>query len=335
MEELIEKLRPISGCLDRVQSTLAMDFLNDRLIDVDGRQKSLGRTGIMSCFLGILWGIHVAVAVACFVLLFSGNLPAAFSPAKVAMILTWCFYVATMCTFHLMEFFVTAFYNPTVVASNSFLVNHSKAYTVASMIAGTEFWLGFWLGGNDSSSTNVPSALWWTITMVGMVMVVVSQIMRSCAMMKCGESFNHYIQMERKENHVLVTDGIYTWFRHPSYTGFYYWSVGTQVVLHNSFSAVLFAVAGWKFFAQRIPYEERSLVRLFGDEYYHYVGRSYVGIPFIPALPRDEEQALRQEGEGEKNKTEDSVEVGLEADPESEPEGYGPAGEHSPLLMST
>eukprot|EP00532_Pseudo-nitzschia_australis_P000854 CAMPEP_0168194164 /NCGR_PEP_ID=MMETSP0139_2-20121125/19028_1 /TAXON_ID=44445 /ORGANISM="Pseudo-nitzschia australis, Strain 10249 10 AB" /LENGTH=254 /DNA_ID=CAMNT_0008117637 /DNA_START=439 /DNA_END=1203 /DNA_ORIENTATION=+ len=246
-----------------------------------------------------------------------------------AMILTWCFYIAAMCTFHLSEFFVTAFSNPTVVASNSFLVNHSKAYTVAFIIAGTEFWLGFWLADDGSSSDsggNITSygttmSVWWsTTTMVGIVVVIASQMMRSWAMMKCGESFNHYIQRQRKENHVLVTDGIYTWFRHPSYTGFYYWSIGTQVVLHNPFSAVLFAVAGWKFFSQRIPYEERSLVRLFGDRYYNYVGRTYVGIPFIPSIPKDEEwhraQQSQQQLEKEEYQEEETVKVEIETEKE-------------------
>mmetsp|Transcript_25542 Transcript_25542/g.55947 ORF Transcript_25542/g.55947 Transcript_25542/m.55947 type:complete len:335 (+) Transcript_25542:237-1241(+) len=327
MEEIIESLRPISRCLDVIQSILAMDFLNGRLTDVDGPQKSLGRVGILSCFLGTLWGIHVSFG--CFLLWFSSNFPSFFPLPKMAMILTWCFYIAAMCTFHLSEFFVTAFSNPTVVASNSFLVNHSKAYTVAFIIAGTEFWLGFWLADDGSSSDsggNITSygttmSVWWsTTTMVGIVVVIASQMMRSWAMMKCGESFNHYIQRQRKENHVLVTDGIYTWFRHPSYTGFYYWSIGTQVVLHNPFSAVLFAVAGWKFFSQRIPYEERSLVRLFGDRYYNYVGRTYVGIPFIPSIPKDEEwhraQQSQQQLEKEEYQEEETVKVEIETEKE-------------------
>lgn len=128
-------------------------------------------------------------------------------------------------------------------------------------------------------------------------------------MMKCGESFNHYIQTLRKENHVLVTDGIYSWFRHPSYTGFYYWSIGTQLVLHNPVSGLLFAIAGWKFFSQRIPYEERSLIRLFGDQYYDYVRRSYIGIPFIPSFPKDEggqSDSLLQQGE---EQTKEAIEI--------------------------
>ena len=164
-----------------------------------------------------------------------------------------------------------------------------------------------------------------TITILGIVMVVASQIMRSWAMMKCGESFNHYIQTSRKENHVLVTNGIYTWFRHPSYTGFYYWSIGTQFVLHNPASALLFAVAGWKFFSQRIPYEERSLIRLFGDQYYDYVMRTYVGIPFIPSIPKDgeEQQKDQQQQQSQQHRQEQQVEAnGVEIEYDNENDGH-------------
>ena len=319
MEEIIESLKPISRCLDRIQSILALDFLNDRLVDVNGPEKSLGRVGILGCFLGIVWGIHVSCGGFLFLLwaTVSKN-PEGFSffgPRRLAMAWTWCFYITAMCTFHLLEFFATAFFNPTVVASNSFLVNHSKAYTVAAIIASTEFWLRFVFGGSKNDSAATPmDAGWMTITLLGIAMVISSQIVRSCAMMKCGESFNHYIQVLRKENHVLVTDGIYRWFRHPSYMGFYYWSIGTQLVLHNPVSGLLFAVAGWKFFAQRIPYEERSLLRLFGDEYYNYAMRSYMGIPFIPSIPKDEtagpnDSSLQQTGEKE---TIEAIEIKIE-----------------------
>ena len=317
MEEIIESLRPISRCLDKIQSILALDFLNDYLVDEDGPFKSIGRVGFLGCFLGIQWGIHFSCG--CFLLWVSlwqqhdynydynydydssssSFFFQFFDARRLAMAWTWCFYITAMCTFHLLEFFVTAFFNPTVVSSDSFLVNHSKAYTVAAIIASTEFWLRFWLGGtstgtaatatNTNTNTNTNNWWWTTITILGIVMVIASQFIRSWAMMKCGESFNHYIQTSRKQNHVLVTNGIYTWLRHPSYTGFYYWSIGTQLVLHNPASALLFAVAGWKFFSQRIPYEERSLVRLFGDQYYDYAMRTYVGIPFIPSIPKDGE----------------------------------------------
>jgi len=307
MEEVIESLKPISRCIGQIQSIFALDFLDDRLVDVNGKGQSLGRVGILGCLLGIGWGIHVSCGF--FVLWVSStdNLEFFLDPRRVAMAWTWCFYITAMCTFHLLEFFVTAFSNPTVVDSDSFLVNHSKAYTVAAIIATTEFWVRFCFSGASqaAAATTTPNDVWWmTITILGIVIVIASQIMRSCAMMKCGESFNHYIQTLKKENHALVTDGIYRWFRHPSYTGFYYWSIGTQLVLHNRVSGLLFAVAGWKFFSQRIPYEERSLIRLFGDQYYDYVGRSYIGIPFIPSIPKDEDGQHQEE-----EQTEEAIEI--------------------------
>jgi hypothetical protein len=100
-------------------------------------------------------------------------------------------------------------------------------------------------------------------------------------MKTCGESFNHFIQTQRKDNHKLVTDGIYRMLRHPSYVGFYYWSIGTQIVLQNWICVILFALAGWSFFSRRIPYEELALIRLFGNEYHEYASRTYIGIPGI------------------------------------------------------
>ena len=73
----------------------------------------------------------------------------------------------------------------------------------------------------------------------------------------------------------------YSIFRHPSYVGFYYWAVGTQLLLGNVVCTVLFAIAACMFFQRRIPYEEEALLQLFPEEYPDYVKRTYVGIPFL------------------------------------------------------
>lgn len=287
--------------MDRIQFILALDFLD--------QQNSFGRVGVLGCCLGVVWGIHVSCGAFLLWISFTSSFN---ETRRVTMAWTWCFYITAMCTFHLLEFFVTAFYNPTVVDSDSFLVNHSKAYTVAAIVASAEFWVRFCFG-NSRAATALSKDVWWmTITMLGIVMVISSQIIRTCAMMKCGESFNHYIQALKKENHILVTDGIYRWFRHPSYLGFYYWSIGTQLVLHNPVSGLLFAIAGWKFFSQRIPYEERSLIRLFGDRYYDYVMRSYIGIPFIPSIPKDEDEQRNSLLQEEEEPTNEATEIEIE-----------------------
>jgi protein-S-isoprenylcysteine O-methyltransferase len=100
-------------------------------------------------------------------------------------------------------------------------------------------------------------------------------------MATAGESFNHYIQASKKSNHELVRVGIYRYLRHPSYVGFFYWCISTQLLLGNYAHAVMFAAACWRFFQKRIEYEEESLCRFFPREYPEYVARSYIGIPFL------------------------------------------------------
>ena len=123
-------------------------------------------------------------------------------------------------------------------------------------------------------------------------MVFASQIIRSLAMITCGESFNHLIQRTKKDNHILITHGIYSIFRHPSYVGFYYWSIGMQCILGNILSCIACIVASYLFFQRRIPYEERCLMELFPKttnrttkgsiSYKEYAKSTYIGIiPFI------------------------------------------------------
>ena len=54
---------------------------------------------------------------------------------KRLLALQWTVYVIFLCTFHLGEFFTTVIFNPTVASSDSFMVNHSKAYTAAALVS--------------------------------------------------------------------------------------------------------------------------------------------------------------------------------------------------------
>ena len=67
-----------------------------------------------------------------------------------------------------------------------------------------------------------------------------------------GSNFNHIVQSEKKSDHVLVTEGVYAYLRHPSYFGFFWWGIGTQIVLGNVFCLVGYTVVLWRFFRRRI-----------------------------------------------------------------------------------
>jgi len=237
----------------------------------------LGRVALLGSVLGLFWGFHFLLCLQLTLHLtgifqLASPVEAWLGPNRLQLGWQWCVYFTSLCAFHLAEFFVTAVYNPTQVTADSFLVNHSTAYTAAALMSWTEFGVRICFFPSFNSRY---------ISLAGLGLVVVSQAIRSIAMATAGESFNHLIQNVKKQNHVLITHGIYSILRHPSYVGFFYWSIGTQLLLGNLLHSTAFAIVSWSFFQRRIAYEEESLCKFFPDQYPAYVARSYMGIPFL------------------------------------------------------
>ncbi|MED6138338.1 protein-S-isoprenylcysteine O-methyltransferase [Stylosanthes scabra] len=122
---------------------------------------------------------------------------------------------------------------------------------------------------------------YWVISNVGLALVVIGEVIRKLAILTAGHAFTHLIRIYQHEDHHLITHGIYRYMRHPGYSGFLIWSVGTQIMLCNPISVVAFAVVVWRFFARRIPYEEYFLRRFFKRYYVEYARKVGSGIPFI------------------------------------------------------
>ena len=100
-------------------------------------------------------------------------------------------------------------------------------------------------------------------------------------MLTAGSNFDHLIRVRKEEKHQLVTSGVYRLCRHPSYVGWFYWSVGTQLVLCNPFCTLAYAAASWRFFYERIYEEEITLLYFFGEDYKRYQSEVPTGLPFI------------------------------------------------------
>jgi protein-S-isoprenylcysteine O-methyltransferase len=232
----------------------------------------MGRAALLSGGLGVVWGLHMGGLLALTTAYFCSSEHEHWGP-RWMLLWQWCAYASALATFHLLEFFTTALVNPFVATSETFLVNHSTGYLAAMLTSWTEFGVRLVL---------VPR---WNLSLplvaLGFVTVLLGQSIRSAAMLTAGPSFNHLIQTTKKENHVLITHGIYAVLRHPSYVGFFYWSVGTQLLLGNLVHSFALTIVSWTFFKRRIPYEEESLCALFPDDYPAYVARSWMGIPFL------------------------------------------------------
>ncbi|KAL8811027.1 MAG: hypothetical protein Q9200_002116 [Gallowayella weberi] len=176
------------------------------------------------------------------------------------------FFLALLSVFHFLEFYITARCNPPAATLNAFLLTgNGYAYNLAHTLAFLEcifhnyttsryhperiFLYPFAAFLPDEAGTR---AAWM---MLGLAMLLVGQGIRTLAMAQAGTNFNHLVQSKKKQGHVLVTDGIYGWLRHPSYFGFFWWGVGTQVVMGNVVCLAGYAVVLWRFFSHRIEGE--------------------------------------------------------------------------------
>lgn len=197
------------------------------------------------------------------------------------------FFLATLATFHMLEFWTTARYNTRAADVDSFLLTANwPAYAIAHTAAALECLLTnlLWPAGGGAWAW-VPYAhahLGLLVMLLGVALVAVGQLVRTAAMIQAGQSFNHIVQQKQKPEHVLVTTGIYGSLRHPSYFGFFWWGLGTQLAMGNVVCLVAYAAVLWRFFSTRVRHEEQFLVKFFGDEYVDYRKKVGTKIPFVP-----------------------------------------------------
>nr|CAG4650444.1 EOG090X0CFU [Sida crystallina] len=188
-------------------------------------------------------------------------------------------YICIMAFFHFSEFLVTSLIRPQNLSTDSFLLNHSKAYGIAALVSWLEYLVELCI---------IPTlkGLYWP-SIIGIALCIGGEIIRKVAMLTAGSNFDHLIRLNREEKHQLVTSGIYSWCRHPSYVGWFYWSVGTQLVLCNPLCTLAYSLVSWRFFSERIFEEEITLLNFFGDDYEAYQQTVPTGLPFIRGYVAD------------------------------------------------
>lgn len=89
------------------------------------------------------------------------------------------------------------------------------------------------------------------------------------------------VSLQLKEDHKLVTEGVYARVRHPMYSAFWLMAIAQALLLPNwiaGFTGIL--AFGFLFFA-RVGPEERMMEEAFGDEWRAYVAQTRRIIPGI------------------------------------------------------
>ncbi|MHA2094567.1 MAG: methyltransferase family protein, partial [Candidatus Hodarchaeales archaeon] len=83
-----------------------------------------------------------------------------------------------------------------------------------------------------------------------------------------------------REDHELITTGLYKLLRHPMYSGTLLGVIGFAFVTQSIFVSLITFVLYFWIFKERLKYEEKLLEETFGEKYQKYKESSYRLIPF-------------------------------------------------------
>jgi protein-S-isoprenylcysteine O-methyltransferase Ste14 len=92
---------------------------------------------------------------------------------------------------------------------------------------------------------------------------------------------NWSVSLQLRNDHQLITSGIYRSIRHPMYTAFWLWAIAQACLLPNWFAGFAGLVGFGILFFGRIAREEQMMLESFGDEYREYMSRTYRVFPLI------------------------------------------------------
>lgn len=89
------------------------------------------------------------------------------------------------------------------------------------------------------------------------------------------------VTLELKEEHKLITDGVYAKVRHPMYSAFFLWALAQAILLPNWIAGPAGLVGFGILFFFRVGREEEMMRGFFGAEYEAYMKRTKRIIPGI------------------------------------------------------
>jgi protein-S-isoprenylcysteine O-methyltransferase Ste14 len=114
---------------------------------------------------------------------------------------------------------------------------------------------------------------------LGVVVLVCAVALFFICHRRLGRSWS--VTLEIRENHGLVTDGIYRFVRHPMYSAYFLWTLSQALLLPNWIAGPAGLVGFGTLFAFRVRQEEQMMLDAFGESYAAYAARTKRIIPGI------------------------------------------------------
>ncbi|MHA2168301.1 MAG: methyltransferase family protein [Candidatus Kariarchaeaceae archaeon] len=117
------------------------------------------------------------------------------------------------------------------------------------------------------------------LSWIGLVIYLVAAIIVLLSRTQLGHQGTGVLVI--REEHELITSGIYKYIRHPIYAGSLV-GVGGFILISQSIAISLITfILYFSIFNNRIQYEEKILIEEFGEKYVNYMNASKRLIPFV------------------------------------------------------
>ena len=115
------------------------------------------------------------------------------------------------------------------------------------------------------------------LTYIGASFMIFGISFRIVAIKILKKAFSSTLQI--KDGQRLITKGLYSKFRHPSYTGAWILFLGDALLFQSFIGLVILGVGMFIVYIQRIKIEEEMLLNEFGKEYKEYMKLTWKFLP--------------------------------------------------------
>jgi protein-S-isoprenylcysteine O-methyltransferase Ste14 len=138
-------------------------------------------------------------------------------------------------------------------------------FAAISMILPLVYLFSSWL---DFADYSIPEWLGW----VGAALFAVGIWMLWRSHADLGRNWTPTLGI--RDEHQLVTDGIFKSIRHPMYAAHILWAIANVMMLPNWLAGYAFLIASAVQYLSRVKLEEQMMIEQFGEQYESYMQRT-------------------------------------------------------------
>jgi len=122
-----------------------------------------------------------------------------------------------------------------------------------------DYWLPAWAG--------------W----IGVIILVAAVWLLWRSQKDLGRNWSSLLQI--REEHTVVTTGVFRYIRHPNYAANWLWGIAQALLLWNWIAGLSKLVLFVPFYLHRVRREEQMMLDQFGEDYHSYMSRTGRVVP--------------------------------------------------------